>query len=151
MTLNMMTDRAAIGLYANQADADAAVSLLYDAGVPVNAISVAGGAGQAREAALGNFTPPDFVERELKHEEERQGIFVGGALGLVVGFGIYIAVGLGSALVLGPLLGLLAGGGVGAILGLVCGGLTFYGIAADNRNQLAAGNYLVFVRVYDGR
>lgn len=145
MTLNMMTDRAAIGLFANQADAGVAVSLLCDAGVPERSISVVGGAGPAREAALGNFTPPDFVERELKHEEERQGIFVGGALGLVVGFGIYIVVGIGSFFVLGPLLGMLAGAGVGAILGLVCGGLTFYGVAADNRKQLAIGNYLVFV------
>jgi hypothetical protein len=119
--------------------------MLYNAGIPAQAISVVGGAGPAREAALGAYTPPDFIEHELKHEEEREGAIVGGALGALVGFGIFVVAGIGSLLVLGPLAGLLAGVGLGVGLGDVYGGVTFYSIAADYRKQLAAGNYLVFV------
>jgi hypothetical protein len=145
MTLNMMTDRAAIGLYPNKAETDVAVSKLLNIGIPVQGISVVGGARPAHEAALGNYTPPEFVERGLQIEEEREGVFVGGALGLLVGFGIYVVAGIGSLLVLGPLAGLLAGAGLGVTLGEVFGGGTFYGVAADYRKQLVAGNYLVFV------
>jgi len=145
MTLNMMTDRAAIGLYADQPDADAAVRMLYDAGISVQSISVVGGAGPAHDAAMGSYTPPEFIERGLQHAEEREGMFIGGALGMLAGFGIYVVAGIGALLVMGPLAGLLAGAGVGAGLGNVFGGLTFHGIASDYRKQLAAGNFLVFV------
>ncbi len=122
MALSMMMEKGAIGLYPNKHDAETAVHTLLSAGFPVESISVVGGEETVNEAAMGSYKPPEFVDHELKHLQEHEGAIVGGALGLLVGFGIFVVAEIGSLIVLGPLVGLIAGAGLGGVLGDIFGG-----------------------------
>lgn len=150
MTHTMMTDRAAVGVYSNHAEVESAVRMLEIAGIALQDISIIGGDRQALEASLGHYSPPDFVEQGLQHQGEREGIWMGGLFGLLVGFGSFFLPGVGVLVVLGPLAGLLGGMGAGAVLGDMTGELTFTEIAADYRDWLVAGNFLVIVHCTTG-
>ena len=70
---------------------------------------------------------------------------MGGLFGLLVGFGSFLLPGIGLLVVLGPLAGLVGGIAVGAIGGDWAGQLRFTEIAADYRDWLMAGKFLVIV------
>ena len=89
MTLVMMTDRAAVGVYSNHTDAEAAVRILERANIPLQDVSVIGGDTQAHEASLGHCVLPEFIEQGLRHQGERDGAWIGGLLGLLLGFGSF--------------------------------------------------------------
>jgi len=145
MTHTMTTDHAAIGVYSNHVAAEAAVRTLEQVGISLDKISIVGGVSQAREASLGHYVPPIFVERGVQHQAEREGMKLGGVLGMLVGFSSFFIPGIGMLLVLGPVTGLLTGAGAGAAMGAVVGAMSFHDIAAGYRDWLVAGSYLVIV------
>lgn len=143
MNSNSNSDHVEVGVYSNHGAAEAAVDALKEINIPLENISIIGGHQPANEASLGELTPPEFVEEKLKHESERTGIWMGGLFGLLVGFGSFLLPGVGMLFVLGPLTGLVAGMGAGAVIGGISGGLTYNEIAADYRNALKDGSFLV--------
>jgi len=145
MLHTMTTDHAAIGVYSNHAAAEAAVRTLEQAGISLDKISIIGGDAQVREASLGHYVPPKFVEQGVQHRAERNGMKLGGLLGLLVGFSSFFMPGIGTLVALGPVVGLLSGIGAGGAMGGVVGEMSFHDIAADYRDWLAAGNFLVIV------
>jgi uncharacterized membrane protein len=138
-------DRATVGVYSNHTDAEAAVRMLEKANISLKDISIIGHDKQAREAALGSYSPPEFVKQELEHQGEQAGILMGGLWGLLVGCGSFFLPGVGLLVVLGPLAGLVGGMAAGAIGGDLAGQMTFTDIAAEYRGWLVAGKYLVIV------
>lgn len=145
MTTTMMTDHAAIGVYSSHTAAEAAVRMLEQASISLNDISLIGGDREASEASLGHYSPPGFVEHGLERQGEREGMWMGGLVGLLVGFGSFFLPGIGVLVVLGPLAGLLGGIGAGAVMGDMTGELFCHDISADYRDWLVAGNFLVIV------
>lgn len=145
MTQPLTTDHAAVGVYPDRTLAEAALLALEQANIPLARVSLIGGETEAHEAALGHYALPEFVEQDMQHQGEREGIWLGGLFGLLLGFGTFFLPGFGVLVVLGPLAGLLGGMGLGAAMGDVTGELTFRDIAADYRDRLVAGNFLVIV------
>jgi len=145
MTHTMTTDHAAIGVYSNHAAVESAVRKLEQSGISLDKISIIGGDRQVDDALLGRYSPPEFVEQGLQHQVEREGIWLGGLLGLLVGFSSFLMPGIGVLVVVGPLAGLLGGMGVGGVMGAVVSETAFHDIAADYRDWLATGNMLVIV------
>jgi len=140
-----MYDRAAVGVYPSHTDAEEAVRRLEGAGIPLQEISIIGRDLKAQEAKLGRYLPPDYVEEGLEHQSEREGIWIGGLFGLMVGFGSFLVPAIGILVVLGPLAGLLGGMAVGAVVGEITGQTSFYDLAAEYRDSLQAGHFLVLV------
>ncbi len=145
MTLPLMTEHAAVGIYADHEQAENALRMLAEAGITLDNISVIGGAERGREAASGKYRPPTFVKQELQKEGIRDGIWIGGMFGSLVGFGALLVPGVGPLMVLGPLAALLIGVGAGALVGDITGAVTFTEIAKVYRDWLVAGNFLVIV------
>jgi len=140
-----MCDRATVGVYLNHTDAEEAVGLLHKARISLQDISIIGRDSRVHEASLGNYMPPEFVKQELEHQGERDGIWIGGLFGLLAGFGSFFLPGIGLLVVIGPLAGLIGGMAAGAIGGELAGQLTYTDIAADYREWLLAGKFLVIV------
>ena len=145
MTEQTTPHEVEVGVYKHHVDAEEAVKTLQDIGIPIHNISIIGGSQYTNAAAMGQIAPPEFVEDKLQHESERTGIWMGGLFGLLVGFGSFLLPGVGLLMVLGPLTGLAAGVGAGAVIGGISGGLTYNEIAADYRNELKEGSFLVTV------
>lgn len=143
MSFNSSADHVEVAVYSNHSEAEAAVDALKSVNISLENISIIGGHQPANEASLGDLAPPEFVEEILQHESERTGIWIGGLFGLLVGFGSFLLPGVGLLYVLGPLTGLAAGIGAGAVIGGISGGLTYNEIAADYRNALKDGSFLV--------
>lgn len=145
MTLIMITDRAAVGVYLTHKDAEVAVRMLEKAGVSLQQISIIGRDRNEADALVGHYSPPEFVEHGLQHQGERAGAWMGGLLGLLVGCSSFFLPGIGALVALGPLAGVLGGVGAGAAIGYVTGDLTFTDISSDLREWLVAGDYVVVV------
>jgi hypothetical protein len=141
-----MFDCVAVGVYRSYSDVETAVGLLEKAHISREYISIVGHDKQLQEAMLGHFTPPDYVEQGVQHTSERNGTLIGGLAGLFVGSATLLLPGIGLLAVLGPLAGLIGGMAVGGLSGDVAGQINFADIAADYRDWLKAGNYLVFVQ-----
>ena len=140
-----MYDRAAVGVFSSHTDAEEAMRRLENAGISLQAISIIGRGTKAHEAVLGHYLPPEYVEQGLEHQSDREGIWLGGIFGLLIGFGTFFLPGIGLLVVLGPLAGLIGGMAVGAIGGEVTGQLAFTEVASDYRNWLVEGKFLVIV------
>ncbi len=72
-------------------------------------------------------------------------MMLGGLLGLLVGCSSLFVPGIGMLVVLGPLAGLVSGIGAGGAMGGIVGEMSYHDIAADYRDHLVAGDYLVIV------
>jgi len=142
-----LNDRAAVGVYPDRQAAEAAVQLLAKADVSQRRISVVGDDAQMREALRGRYGLPDYVERGIQYQSEREGIWLGGLFGLMAGFGsLLLLPGMGLLALAGPFAGLVAGMVLGAFAGIVGGQLTVTDFASEYRGRLAAQNFLVLVR-----
>ncbi len=142
-----------VALYDERAEARRAVERLNDAGFDQRQISIMS-------------QQPDETGMEVKHEEGNQagegaaagaglGAVLGGIAGLLIGLGTIVIPGLGVLLVAGPLAAALAGAGVGAGLGALIGALVGLGIPEEEAEYYAEGirrgNTLVAVRTSDER
>ena len=119
--------------------------MLENADISLERISIIGRDAEVREAEVGHYMPPDYVEQGLAHKGAREGMWAVGVFGLLVGFGSFFLPGIGMLAVLGPMAGLIGGMTAGAIGGDLVGELLFPEIAADYRDWLVAGKLLVIV------
>jgi hypothetical protein len=118
-------DAAAFGIFANVANAEAAIDRLTMAGFPSKALSVLlSDKDEARALATTN-TPAD---PEGATAGVGVGGVVGGALGLLAGIGVLALPGVGPFIVAGPIMATLAGLGVGGAVGGFVGALVGMGI-----------------------
>jgi uncharacterized protein (TIGR02271 family) len=142
-----------VALYDDRANAMRAVERLNDAGFDRQEISVMS-------------QQPDETGMDVRYKEGNQagegaaagaglGAVLGGIAGLLIGLGTIMIPGLGVLLVAGPLAAALAGAGVGAGLGALIGALVGLGIPEEDAEYYAEGirrgNTLVAVRTSDAR
>src|SRR3984893_16820748 len=113
------------GIYPNQANAEAAIDALRNAGFRNTDISVLFPDNQG--------TKDLAIEKETKAPEGAttggiSGGIIGGALGWLAGIGALAIPGLGPFIAAGPIMGLLAGAGAGGAIGGLVGSLVGMGI-----------------------
>lgn len=118
-------DAAAFGIFANVANAEAAIDGLTMAGFSSTALSVLlSDKDEARVLATANTA--------ANPEEATAGVgvggVVGGALGLLAGIGVLALPGVGPFIAAGPMMATLAGLGVGGAVGGFVGALVGMGI-----------------------
>jgi hypothetical protein len=117
-------DAAAFGIFANVANAEAAIDGLTMAGFSSQALSVLlSDKDEARVLATANAT----TDSAGPAAGAGVGGVVGGALGLLAGIGVLATPGVGPFIAGGPIMASLAGLGVGAVGGFV-GALVGMGI-----------------------
>ena len=134
-------DQAVVASYRNHADAESAVRLLSDNGVPINHISIVGRSFETYEHVQGFYRPADAAF---------DGAWAGGIFGLMLGaIGFFILPVAGPLMVIGPLAGMIAAAVAGAGAGALINGLVAAGIPkADAQNyqqRLQSGEFLVVV------
>jgi hypothetical protein len=118
-------DGAAFGIFANIANAEAAINGLTMAGFSNHAVSVLlSDKDEARVLATENTT------RASVGASAGAGVggVVGGALGLLAGIGVLALPGVGPLIAAGPIMASLAGFGVGGAVGGFVGALIGMGI-----------------------
>lgn len=140
-----VTDQPVVATYRNHSDAEAAVRLLAENGIPVNTISIVGRNYETREDIQGFYHPADAAVTGAE-----SGAWFGGLFGLFFGaFGLFIVPAFGLLLVLGPLSGFVAGAVGGAGIGALVSALVAAGIPKDHalkyQARLEAGEFLVIV------
>jgi hypothetical protein len=118
-------DAAAFGIFANVANAEAAIDGLTMAGFSGQALSVLlSDKDEARMLATANTT----TDSEGAAAGAGVGGVVGGALGLLAGIGALALPGVGPFIAAGPMMASLAGLGVGGAVGGFVGVLVGMGI-----------------------
>jgi hypothetical protein len=118
-------DAAAFGIFANVANAEAAIDGLTMAGFSSQALSVLlSDKDEARVLATANTT----TDSEGAAAGASVGGVVGGALGLLAGIGALALPGVGPFIAAGPIMASLAGLGVGGAVGGFVGALVGMGI-----------------------
>ncbi len=145
-----MSNKAVIGIFSNQAQAEQAVLALRNSGFVDNDISV--------------LFPDKEGTRDFAHEQGTKapegaiagvgaGGAVGGTLGLLAGIGALAIPGLGPFIAAGPILAALSGAAAGAAVGGVTGALVGLGIpeieAKQYEEKIKGGNILMSVHVED--
>jgi uncharacterized protein (TIGR02271 family) len=145
--------KTVVALYDERADATRAVERLTDAGFDREQISIM--SQQPKDSGM-----------DVRREEGNQagegaaagaglGAVLGGIAGLLAGLGTLVIPGLGVLLVAGPLAAALAGAGIGAGLGALIGALVGLGIPEEEAEYYAEGirrgNTLVAVKTSDQR
>jgi hypothetical protein len=134
-----------LGVFLDNAQAQAAFEKLTRAGFGAGDISLVGSEKDLREAEHGYYNPPAAV----LHGEARSGVVEGAEIGAVTGFltglAMFLIPGMGPFAVIGPLAGLLGGAGVGAAVGGPLGEADFQDYAAEYRALLNAGRLLLAV------
>jgi hypothetical protein len=140
----VMTEQSVAAVFRNHADAEDAVRLLQRGGIAMEKISIIGRDWQVHEDVEGYYRPGDAVK-----EGAREGAWIGGLFGMLMGFGYFLFPVIGPLVVLGPLAGLVAGAVGGAGLGALVNGLMALGIPKDQalkyRARIEAGEFLVVV------
>ncbi len=139
-------DKAAIGVFENHSGAEAAIKQLQKSGFDIKKLSILGKDYQTEEHAVGYYNTGDRMKVWGK-----LGGFWGGLMGFMFGSAIFVIPGVGPLIVLGPLVGWIAGALEGAVLvgGLSALGAALFsvGIPKDSiiqyEKQLKAGNFLV--------
>ncbi len=118
-------DAAAFGIFANVANAEAAIDGLTMAGFSSEALSVLlSDKDEARLMATANTA----ADPERATAGAGVGGVVGGALGLLAGIGVLALPGVGPLIAAGPMMAALAGLGVGGAVGGFVGALVGMGI-----------------------
>lgn len=136
---------AVIGVYGDQAAAEAAVHNLQQTGVRLPQISVMGRDWQAREAVEGFWSITPGEEKGLVRDGERFGLRIGSLFGLLEGFALLLIPGLGSLVILGPIAGLVVGGSLGALVGIMSGHAEAEDLSSKYRERLTTGRFLVVI------
>ena len=146
----MSTNKAVMGLVANQEQAETVVSDLRATGFSSDDISV--------------LFPDKSGTRDFAHEHNTKapegavagagaGGALGGTIGLLAGIGALAIPGLGPFIAAGPILAALSGAAAGAALGGVTGALIGMGIpemeARQYEGKIKSGNILISVHVED--
>lgn len=143
-----MATRTITRLYDNYADATQVVRDLEAAGVPHDAIAIAG--NRHDEAADGADTAADATGTGVATGASL-GTVLGGGAGLLAGIGALAIPGVGPIVAAGWLVAALTGAGVGAAAGGLLGSLTGAGVDKDDAEVYAEGvrrgGTLVTVRV----
>jgi hypothetical protein len=141
---------AVIGIVRTTTQADKSVANLQEAGFLMSEISVLFPNGSATNefAHEHNTMAPDGVVAGVG-----AGGVLGGALGLLAGFGALAIPGLGPFIAAGPILAALSGVAAGAAVGGVTGALVGLGIpeleAMIYESKIKRGNVLVAVHTDD--
>lgn len=145
-----MSNKAVIGIFGNQTQAEQAVLALRNSGFVDNDISV--------------LFPDKKGTRDFAHEQGTKapegaiagvgaGGAVGGTLGLLAGIGALAIPGLGPFIAAGPILAALSGAAAGAAVGGITGALVGLGIpeieAKQYEEKIKGGNILMSVHVED--
>ena len=139
---------AAVGIFANHAQAEAAVKELDRAGIDMRSLSIVGKDYHTEESVVGYYNTGDRMKTWGK-----QGAFWGSMWGLLFGSAFFLVPGVGPLLVGGPLVSAIVGAVEGAAVvgGLSALGAALYsiGIPKDSvlryETALSANNYLVVV------
>jgi hypothetical protein len=138
-------DQAVVASYRSHFDAETAVHLLSEGGLPINQISIIGRNFETHEDVQGFYRPADAAL-----DGAGQGAWFGGLFGLMLGaFGFFVMPVVGAVMVIGPLAGLIAGAIGGAGVGALINGLVASGIPREQalvyQDRLQAGEFLVVV------
>jgi len=144
-TQHPVSDQTVVASYRNHTDAEAAVHLLSDGGLPIKQISIIGRNFETHEDIQGFYRPADAAL-----DGAGQGAWFGGLFGLMLGaMGFFVMPVVGAVLVMGPLAGMIAGAIGGAGVGALINGLVASGIPREQalvyQDRLQAGEFLVVV------
>lgn len=140
------TEKAAVGVFSTHLEAEAAVKELQKSGFDMKKLSILGKDYRTEEHAVGYYNTGDRVKVWGK-----LGAFWGGMMGFLFGSALFFIPGVGPLVVLGPLVGWIAGALEGAV---VVGGLSALGAALFSigipkdsiiayESQIKAGKFLV--------
>ncbi|MGF1546118.1 MAG: general stress protein [Thiotrichales bacterium] len=111
----MLERQFLLAIYGAEANAQRAVDALIEAGFPMDRISVLGKLQHSGDDVLG-VVYPEVGERARVWASH--GAIWGGLLGALAGaIGVFLIPGLGTVLVIGPLVNAIAGATTGAVLG----------------------------------
>jgi hypothetical protein len=138
-------DEVLIGTYAKHADVESAVRDLMQAGIKTEQLTVMGRSHEIGDAVMGHWKLPIEETAVMNTEGERAGFLNGGIWGLLGGLSIFLVPGLGEIALLGPLAGLLFGGGLGVFVGWLAGESTSQELSSRYRQRIASGEFLLLV------
>ena len=141
-----MSDQAAVGVYSTHTEAEAVIKELQRSGFDLKKLSIVGKDYRTEEHAVGYYNTGDRVKVWGK-----LGAFWGGLMGFMFGSALFFIPGVGPLVVMGPLVGWIAGALEGAVIGggLTALGAALYGIGIPKDSiisydqPLEAGKFLV--------
>jgi hypothetical protein len=142
----MNESNAAVAIYDTHTEAEAAIKALREAKFQMGQLSIIGKDYRTEEHPIGFYNIGDRMKFWGK-----TGAFWGGLWGWLIGAGFFLIPGVGHIIVLGPLVGLIAGvlegATVGAGLGVLGAALASAGIPKDSvvkyETAIGAGKFVV--------
>jgi hypothetical protein len=142
----MAESNSVVAIYDTHTDAEAAIKALRDSNFQMGQLSIIGKDYRTEEHPVGFYNAGDRMKFWGK-----TGAFWGGLWGWLVGAGFFLIPGIGHIIVLGPLVGWIAGAlegaTVGAGLGVIGGALASAGIPNDSvvkyETAIRAGKFVV--------
>jgi hypothetical protein len=137
---------SAVAIYDTHTEAEAAIKALREAKFDMRQLSIIGKDYHTEEHPIGFYNVGDRMKFWGKN-----GAFFGGLWGWLVGAGFFLIPGVGHLIVLGPLVGWIAGAlegaAVGAGLGVLGGALASAGVPKDSvvkyETAIGAGKFVV--------
>ncbi len=133
-------DKTVVGLFDTFATAQQVVQRLLDQGFPRGNVSLIANESDISHA---NEVAADANATRSSGQGAVGGSLVGGALGLLVGVGVFAIPGIGPVLAIGPLAAALGstalGAGIGAATGGLIGALTGAGVPAEEADYYSEG------------
>ncbi len=144
----MAQSNSVVAVYDSHTVAESAIKALRDAHFEMKNLSIIGKDYRTEEHAIGFYNSEDRMKFWGK-----TGAFWGGLWGWLIGAGLFLIPGVGHIIVLGPLVGWIAGAIEGATLGASVGvlgaGLMSSGIPKDSvikyETAISAGKFVVTV------
>src|ERR1700690_2347780 len=144
-----ISEHSIVATYDSHTGAEDAVKALQKAGLDMKSFSIVGKDYHTEEHALGFYTSGD----RMKFWGGR-GAFWGSLWGMMFGGAFFLIPGVGPLLVMGPMVGWIAGviegAALGAAGGVLAAALTSFGLPKDSvvkyETELKAGKFLVLGR-----
>lgn len=127
--------------------AEMAVGLLIDSGISKDNILLLGGGELAKKAMMGHWHIPESESKGVVRMGEQGGAAYGGMIGLLEGIALFFVPGVGEIAIVGPLIGLIVGGVLGAGFGWLNGLGLKEGLSGKYRQRLSAGHFIVMATV----
>jgi uncharacterized membrane protein len=142
-------ENSIVAIYDSHTGAEAAVKAIQQAGLDMKAFSIVGKDYHTEEHALGFYTSGD----RMKYWGGR-GAMWGSLWGMLFGGAFFLIPGIGPLVVMGPLVGWIAGviegAALGAAGGILAAALTGLGLPKDSvikyETEVKAGKFLVIGR-----
>jgi hypothetical protein len=142
----MNESNSAVAIYDTHTEAEAAIKALRESNFQMGQLSIIGKDYRTEEHAIGFYNVGDRMKFWGKN-----GAFWGGLWGWLVGAGFFLIPGIGHVIVLGPLVGWIAGALEGATLGAGIGvlgaALASAGIPKNSivkyETAIGAGHFIV--------